>query len=942
MMPTNGQSVTTAGDARSTAWSDQPSADLVRPVTTAQIAPGTPATVTPEPSSFVAQPTLILGVGGIGHRIVLALKAHLVRMFGEVPAGVRLLVLDIDDENLSQRVGARMVTLEHESELFSLGPIQVARLRHNIANHPTIEERLHCLTDFPPITAARAANALRPIGSLAFQWQFPLIQDIVHRALWSLAGRDAYGDQHIQVDARRGLKVIQIGSLCGGTNSGMFIDAGFLIRHELEELGLLGDSCISIGVGMLPGAFRGTTSPNLAPNTVAALRELEAVMLERGHAFHYRNGVTLDPHLPPFDMYLLVDAVDETGRVWVSRDDLCTMVSRALFVLTATSMGEQGEVQLDNVNDILGSRTHDGHGTFFGSIGLAVLELPAEELVDLFMAQHLQTVLNGVLLQVPPEEADAAATVGQGLGLTVTNILADLARDDTDTPLALRLELPPQIRQVGDDLLPLRATQYVADVERVQLRGDFSTWIRLQGEAWVERVGQALREQARAVADDPTGGLPAAHAQLESVAATLAELGHQLATRLEQLRSEHGMQSATAAARADLLIDAGKYGWPLRRRQVRRTLQDYLRAAEAELAVVLQLLVAERAQTVVGQLRAEVDALLRATSTLETRLVAELDNLTRIEQAAQRQLRPRHGHPALVLIDPPYLERLFGRHAPPPAVTAARLVARLDDGLLGLAERQPEAIGDLLWQAAVMPFAPLLRLTVEEVIAERRDISPRQRLAALRSDAVPAVSVDLTRLPGGDAALRRIEVLGVPDQHRSIFQGEAPQLVSTHDSQAVVMLSLTVGVPYPALQAWPDYLAEYERCRGLRLLHTLPEFQARQQEHKLALALGLVFELVTTRGAYFYYQPADDLSELVRLAQGGENTLRSLAREVDLVREILERVEQHIERIGTDEAITVMEAWSAADSRDDELARDLKRQVREYAGVVRRNAQLRG
>lgn len=113
-------------------------------------------------SRFVAQPTVIVGAGGIGHRIVLALKAALIEIHGRVPAGIRLLVFDIDDEHLAMPAGGQMVRLEPDSERFCLGPIPVARIRRNLDNLPTIAERLPCLRDLPPIATARAAKAMRP------------------------------------------------------------------------------------------------------------------------------------------------------------------------------------------------------------------------------------------------------------------------------------------------------------------------------------------------------------------------------------------------------------------------------------------------------------------------------------------------------------------------------------------------------------------------------------------------------------------------------------------------------------------------------------------------------------------------------------------------------------------------------------------------------------
>ncbi|MFQ6058273.1 MAG: tubulin-like doman-containing protein, partial [Anaerolineae bacterium] len=274
----------------------------------------------------------------------------------------------------------------------------VARIKRNLDNLPTICNRLPCLRDLPPIAAARAAKQLRPIGQLAFQWRFPRIHALVRDVLWTLAGRDHRGDEDMAVDPSRGLKIIQVGSVCGGTNAGMLIDQGYLVRSELEALGTLGDACTVIGMGMLPGAFRGVDGPNLVPNTVASLMELESVTMDGNLPLTYRDGTVVEPARPPFDMYLLVDAVDEGGRVWVSRDDLCRMVARAILVLAATRLGEQSEGELDNLDEVLSQRTPDGHGTFFGSLGLAAREGLVREVMDRVEA-HIEHIGIGRALE---------------------------------------------------------------------------------------------------------------------------------------------------------------------------------------------------------------------------------------------------------------------------------------------------------------------------------------------------------------------------------------------------------------------------------------------------------------------------------------------------------------------------------------------------------------
>jgi hypothetical protein len=231
-------------------------------------------------------------------------------------------------------------------------------------------------------------------------------------------------------------------------------------------------------------------------------------------------------------------------------------------------------------------------------------------------------------------------------------------------------------------------------------------------------------------------------------------------------------------------------------------------------------------------------------------------------------------------------------------------------------------------------------LTVEQVLAARGQYSATARLAALLDEAQPAWNLDETRLPGGDAGLRRITVVGVPDHTRSMFSANGAQVVSIHDPHTVLALSMTVGAPYTALQAWPGYQAEYERARRQRPLHVLPAFQREGQEAKLALALGLIFGQIFTRGVHVYYRPIDELAPEVRLAQGAANAVQALAARDGTVRELMDRIEAHIEHVGTGQAMSVLGEHVRPAPGDDDLTREMKLAVRDYADMLRANARL--
>lgn len=898
---------------------------------------------------FVAQPCLMIGAGGVGHRSVLALKAQLIAAFGEAPAGIRLLAFDIDDENLSLRVNGRSVALERDAELHCLGPIPVARIKQNLENLPTIEERLPSIHDLPPIAAARAAKQVRAVGNLALQWRISQVRKVIQNALWQLAGRDNRGNDSLVMDPSRGIKVIQIGSICGGTNSGMFIDLGLLVRSELEALGTLGDACTVIGIGMLPGAFRGVQGPNLAPNAVASLLELEAITTNGRTPLRYRDGAVIEPARPPFDMYLLVDAVDEGGRVWVSTEELCQMTARATLVMAASQLGEQGEGELDNLDEVLSQRTTDGHGTFFGSLGLSALEFPAEALYDLFTAQYTLTLLrDGLLRHAPvqqPERAQAALVWLQAQGLAPVTLLAEIGRDETGAPLAVTVsEAPASLQRVPEHQTAQEAMQYVQTYARLRVDGDFRVAARRNGQALLDHAMRQLRDQTYAVLNDPQQGVASAQAFVAELARRLDELQTLFANRAQAMRNEYSDAEKEVEQATSDLIRAPEAVWPFRRTRVAAALDRYLQANQAMLSARLDGIALDEALSVATGLARETDEQGHQLALLKGRLEAAATLLEQRANERRGRLERRRGHPALNLLDDGYLRQLYQSHAPGLNAGLNTLLASAGrEGIAAWRSMDPATLATTVQQAgAANGFATVRAMSVEQALAERDNFSPAARLAALLDEARPAWNIDETRLRGGDASLRRITVVGVPDHTRTLFRGATRQLVSIHSPHTILALSLTVGAPYTALQAWPAYVAEYERARRVRPLHTLPAFQTEGDDAQLALALGLVFGPVFTRGVYFYYRPADALASDVRLAQGVGNAVKALHSRPDLAQEILDRVEIEIEHSGTRAALERLTAYHAPGEGDDDSTRQLKLAVRRYAEAIQANARAGG
>lgn len=755
-------------------------------------------------------PVLVLGLGGVGHRTVLYLKTLLVSLFGEVPTGIRLLAIDIDRENLSAPLGDDVISLEPDREFFCIGPVPVARIRQNLGNWPTIQSRLApALQALPWVAVANAAQMIRPLGQLALQWQFPTVQEVVRAALWQLAARDNQADGARQVDLGQGFKVFVIGSLVGGTHSGMFIDVAALARSEVEALGVAADASMIVGIGMLPGAFRNVSAPNLVPNATYALEELDRIERGRGFVAEYRNGLRINLAHAPFDMYLVVDGVDEGGRVWLSRDDLCRMVARSVWLLSASRLGEQGDAIMDNFLAALHGRSQDGHARIFGSIGCAEIRFPADDIIRVCGARSAQAAL--ALLQREPSREDVANEVEawvRGLGLAADTVLDTIGRDENGAPMAVDLAVPSFLTTMPDDQTPQAALQYVGDYHRVKVQGDYRTASRTASEVLAQQTSVALTARMENAVKTPGVGLQQAIAVMVKVDERLAAAMTALQDKRQAKLAEVSALEIEVDQAADALRRATQAMWPFRGGKIRAACEHYFRVAQELETARLDAMLLERASATLSAIQTTAHGLTQGYALAQGQLRGAERRLAQIEASGLDALDPRNGQALFSVVDRELIDHLYASHDPTAETVMQALIASAGPGgVVTWGGMEVNTLTEALLTVAEKPFARVADITVEDAIRQHPEVTPLARRAALLEGARPSWTYDPVRIVDGDEP-QRIVLLGVTDQEASLYRVDETQgisVVSTGDPHSLTALVIAAGLPLTALQAWPEW-----------------------------------------------------------------------------------------------------------------------------------------
>jgi eukaryotic-like serine/threonine-protein kinase len=228
------------------------------------------------------RPTVVIGIGGTGARILSQFQERLRTHFGD-PANlpsVQLLLLDTDAKDLSAAIFKRGGGSIPAAQTLAL-PLRAPKdYRGDSARFLQWLSR-RWLYNVP---RSLQTEGLRPMGRLAFVDHAAKVYDRVYQMLQLALSDEAIhtSRQITNLDfAADSPNVFVVASIAGGTGSGCAIDMGYAVRKILAELQLPDQRVFGI---LTHATSRKAASRDLAVvNTLAALQELRQFGSRRGY-----------------------------------------------------------------------------------------------------------------------------------------------------------------------------------------------------------------------------------------------------------------------------------------------------------------------------------------------------------------------------------------------------------------------------------------------------------------------------------------------------------------------------------------------------------------------------------------------------------------------------------------------------------------------------------
>ncbi|WP_019505296.1 tubulin-like doman-containing protein [Pleurocapsa sp. PCC 7319] len=321
--------------------------------------------IKPEAQSQKIRRTICIGLGGTGKDVLMRIRRLIVDKYSNLDALPVVSFVHIDTDKASSNVtGLRTGNFYHGVDLRLSDAEKVAstmsrvevnnfvqemnRKSSNYEGSPGVYKNIECW--FPPQLLKdlkaidEGAKGIRPVGRLAFFHNHRKIRNALQTAEQRTRGHESkLIQQGLVVDNE--LSIFLVGSLCGGTGSGIFLDTAYCLR------GMYGDRGAQIsGYLVISPELYGDT-PSMNANAYAALKELNYYATAGTNFKAYydlQNLQYVEESRPPFEYVYLVSNRTKSDYRILEKSKLCNIIAHKIYLDFAGELSPMLVAQRDN------------------------------------------------------------------------------------------------------------------------------------------------------------------------------------------------------------------------------------------------------------------------------------------------------------------------------------------------------------------------------------------------------------------------------------------------------------------------------------------------------------------------------------------------------------------------------------------------------------------
>ncbi|MBR6501996.1 MAG: hypothetical protein IKT42_00985 [Clostridia bacterium] len=341
-------------------------------------------------------PALLIGLGGIGSEIVDSVYGRLKET--GMAENVEALVFDTDIN--SQR---NLTNISGECKIQTSTDKTV---KYALENDPTAKDwfPVHPLVE--KMQMLNGAGQIRAVSRLALRSAMKAGKlnsvSAVKERLFKLGSGTS----------EKGLRVMIVSSMMGGTGSGMFLQIPLYIR-EIFESQFNTDKIEIQGTFILPDVLKGSITPeqteNVYANAYASMKELNAMIMSLGGDgssinLEYKPNQLNSEGMRdialkdwPYDYCYFYDKEDTKGRVLSGFKDYINMIENNLYLQVFGPISDR--MYSNFINEMRGTIRKNGRN-IYGGIGVGELSYPYDDIVDYCVYKVLASSLDNQLLKI--------------------------------------------------------------------------------------------------------------------------------------------------------------------------------------------------------------------------------------------------------------------------------------------------------------------------------------------------------------------------------------------------------------------------------------------------------------------------------------------------------------------------------------------------------------
>ena len=284
-----------------------------------------------ETGNPICRPTVVVGVGRTGTKIICQLRSKLSERIGRrdcYPA-FKMICIDSDRQSLARAAGAiRKEEAMLPQELLEIPLKPPQNYRDNTSRFSSWLSRRWIYN----VPRTMQTEGLRPLGRLAFADHCEEVCLRLQHLLTNVTRPEAIAEtaHHLEMDPNNDPRVILVGASSGGIGSGCILDLAFVARTILSDLGVR-DSVID---GFLVHAAARQTREINVSNTFACLSEF-GHFVQNGYPGDESLGIPDFDDCPPFDNTYLYDLGKHVNDA--SYEQHVASISEYLYQNIATS-----------------------------------------------------------------------------------------------------------------------------------------------------------------------------------------------------------------------------------------------------------------------------------------------------------------------------------------------------------------------------------------------------------------------------------------------------------------------------------------------------------------------------------------------------------------------------------------------------------------------------